>query len=86
MNWDSGNIETNWKRYLQHAQLMFTGLLASKSEEQHVSRFSFKLVKKGRATHVNLLMTSERSLISYMKSSSYISHPDQTKYFTIFTI
>ena len=45
--------------------------------------FSPGLVKKGGTStmHGNLLMTSERSLISCMQSQRNISHPDQTKYF-----
>ena len=71
MNWDSGNIEENWKKFLQHAKLMFSGPLASKSEEQHVSYFLIWIDEKGRdinKSHGNLLMSSERSLISCMQS------------------
>ena len=83
MNWDSGNIEENWKKFLRHAKLVFCGPLASKSEEQHVSYFLIWIGQKGRpfTTHGNLLRTSKRSLISCMQSSRNISHPDQTKYF-----
>ena len=48
MNWETGNIEENWKKFLQHAKLMFSSPLADKSEEQHVSYFLIWIGEKGR--------------------------------------
>ena len=47
MNWETGNIQKNWKKFLQHAKLMFSSPLADKSEEQHVSYFLIWIGKKG---------------------------------------
>ena len=34
MNWDSSNLPDTWKKFRQHAELMFSGPLNEKSEEE----------------------------------------------------
>ena len=86
MNWDSGNIEENWKKFLQHAKLMFSGPLASKSEEQHVSYFLIWIGEKGRDIYNTWELTDEQRKkldILYAKFKEYIT-PRSNKVFSRF--
>ena len=41
MNWDSSNLPDAWKKFRQHAVLMFSGPLNEKSEEEKCSYLLF---------------------------------------------
>ena len=60
---------------------MFSGLLASKSEEQHVSYFLIWNGEKGRDIYNTWEVTREGSLIYCIKKSRNISYPDQANFF-----
>ena len=86
MNWDSGNIEENWKKFLQHAKLMFSGPLANKSEEQHVSYFLIWIGEKGRDIYNTWELTDEQRKqlqVLYEKFKEYIT-PKSNKVFSRF--
>ena len=34
MDWDADNLSERWKRFRQHVELMFSGPLAAKKEEE----------------------------------------------------
>ena len=34
MDWDTDNLSERWKRFRQHVELMFSGPLAAKKEEE----------------------------------------------------
>ena len=84
MNWDSGNIEENWKKFLQHAKSMFSGTLVSKSEEQHVSYFLIWIGEKGRDIYNTWELTNDQRKkldILYAKFKEYIT-PRSKKVFS----
>ena len=37
MDWDAENLPERWKRFRQHVELMFSGPLAAKKEEEKCS-------------------------------------------------
>ena len=51
MNWNSENLPDAWKRFRQHADLMFSGPLLSKSEAEKVSYLLIWVGEKGRDIH-----------------------------------
>ena len=86
MNWNSGNIEENWKKFLQHAKLMFSGPLASKSEEQHFSYFLIWIGEKERDIYNTWELTDDQRKkldVLYTKFKEYIT-PRSNKVFSRF--
>ena len=51
MNWDSSNLPDAWKKFRQHAELMFSGPLNEKSEEEKCSYLLIWVGEKGRDIH-----------------------------------
>lgn len=47
MDWDSSNLPDAWRRFKQHVELMFSGPLKDKSEEQKCSFLLLWLGDKG---------------------------------------
>ena len=48
MNWDSPNLPEAWRRFKQHAELMFSGPLRGKTEEEKCSYLLLWIGEKGR--------------------------------------
>ena len=48
MQWDGDNPKENWRRFKQHVELMFTGPLKSKTEEEKCSYLLIWVGQKGR--------------------------------------
>lgn len=48
MNWDSPNLPEAWRRFKQHAELMFSGPLKGKTEEEKCSYLLLWIGEKGR--------------------------------------
>ena len=48
INWDSPNLPGEWKRFRQHVDLMFSGPLSSKKEEERCSYLLLWIGEKGR--------------------------------------
>ena len=48
MDWKSVNLPDRWKRFKQHVQLMFSGLLKNKSEAEWCSYLLIWVGEKGR--------------------------------------
>ena len=48
VNWDSSNLPDAWKKFRQHAELMLSGTLNEKSEEETCSYLLIWLGEKGR--------------------------------------
>ena len=53
MNWDSSNLPDAWKKFRQHAELMFSGPLNEKSEEEKCSYLLIWVGEKGRARDIH---------------------------------
>ena len=48
MDWDAENLPERWKRFRQHMELMFSGPLAAKKEEEKYSYLLIWCGEKGR--------------------------------------
>ena len=48
MDWDDENLPERWKRFRQHVELMFSGPLAAKKEEEKCSYLLIWCGEKGR--------------------------------------
>ena len=48
MDWEAENLPERWKRFRQHVELMFSGPLSSKKEEEKCSYLLIWCGKKGR--------------------------------------
>ncbi|KAK0137209.1 hypothetical protein N1851_026595 [Merluccius polli] len=48
MDWESSNLPDAWRRFKQHAELMFTGPLKNKSEEEQCSFLLLWIGDKGQ--------------------------------------
>ena len=48
MEWSGENLRENWRRFKQHAELMFTGLLKTRTEAEKCSYFLIWSGQKGR--------------------------------------
>ncbi|KAL9967831.1 hypothetical protein ACROYT_G026128 [Oculina patagonica] len=48
MQWEGDNLKENWRRFKQHAELMFTGPLKSKNEAEKCSYLLIWVGQKGR--------------------------------------
>ena len=48
MDWEAENLPERWKRFRQHVEIMFSGPLATKKEEEKCSYLLIWCGKKGR--------------------------------------
>ncbi|KAI8498512.1 hypothetical protein Bbelb_237140 [Branchiostoma belcheri] len=48
INWDSANLDEEWKRFKQHVELMFTGPLSEKSDAEKASFLQIWINEQGR--------------------------------------
>ena len=48
MQWEGDNLNKNWRRFKQHVELMFTGLLKSRYESERCSYLLIWVGQKGR--------------------------------------
>lgn len=48
MDWDSSSLPDAWKKFCQHVELMFSGPLRSKREEEKCSYLLLWVGEKGR--------------------------------------
>ncbi|KAI8511852.1 hypothetical protein Bbelb_109520 [Branchiostoma belcheri] len=76
INWDSANLDEEWKRFKQHAELMFTGPLSKKNEAEKCSFLQIWVGEQGRdicstwkieAEEVNKLATYYKKFSDYVK-------------------
>ena len=77
MNWDSSNLPDAWKKFRQHAELMFSGPLNEKSEEEKCSYLLIWVGEKGRDIHntwTDVTDENRKKLKTYyMKFEEYVT-------------
>ena len=87
MNWDSLNLSDAWKKFRQHAELMFSGPLNEKSEKEKCSYLLIWVGEKGRDiynTWTDVTDENWKKLKTYyVKFEEYVTpkaNPVYTKY------
>lgn len=60
MDWSSVNLLESFKKFRQHAELIFAGALAEKTEEVHVTYLLLWVGEKGREIYNTLNLTAEQ--------------------------
>ena len=86
MDWDSTNLPEAWRRFKQHAELMFTGPLREKEEVEKCSYLLLWIGEKGRDVFNTWTLTADESKklkTYYDKYSAYItpkSNPIYARY------
>lgn len=63
MDWDSLDLPDSWRRFRQHAELMFKGPLHEKSEEEHCSYLLLWVGEKGRDIYNTWTLTDENAKV-----------------------
>lgn len=59
MDWNSVNLLEAFKKFRQHAELIFQGALAEKTEEVHVTYLLLWIGEKGHEIYNTLTLTNE---------------------------
>ncbi|KAL6471840.1 hypothetical protein MHYP_G00204900 [Metynnis hypsauchen] len=76
MDWDSSNLPDAWRKFRQHVELMFSGPLASKKEEERCSYLLLWVGEKGRDVFNTWTLTAdERKLLTtyYDRFETYVT-------------
>ena len=76
MDWESNNLPSSWKRFRQHAELMFTGPLHEESELVKVSYLLIWVGEKGRDIRNTWTLTTEEAKqleTFYNKFEAYVT-------------
>ena len=87
MNWNSENLPDAWKRFRQHADLMFSGPLLSESEAEKVSYLLIWVGEKGRDIHntfSNITEQNRDKLETYYTNYEQYVTPKSNKVFARF--
>ena len=71
MNWETGNLTENWKRFKQHAELMFSGPYSEKSEEEKCSYLLIWVGEKGRDVYNSWEKDSTLTAAAKKKLTTY---------------
>ncbi len=61
MNWEASNLHDSWRKFKQHAELIFGGPLQSKSEDAKVNYLLIWIGEKGRAVYNTWTLTTDES-------------------------
>jgi len=61
MDWDSTNLPEAWRRFQQHAQLMFNGPLCEKEEADKCSYLLLWIGEKGRDVYKTWMLTGDKA-------------------------
>ncbi|KAL1249437.1 hypothetical protein QQF64_020442 [Cirrhinus molitorella] len=75
MDWDSVNLTDAWRRFCQHVQFMFSGLLGDKSEETFYCSYLLLWVdEKGRDVYNTWTLSADESkkLQPYYEFEEYV--------------
>ena len=59
MDWDAQNLNEAWKKFKQHAELVFTGPLNGKTEQEKISYLLIWVGDKGRDVYNTWVLPSE---------------------------
>ena len=84
MDWDAENLPERWKRFRQHVELMFSGPLAAKKEEEKCSYLLNGVARKDETLPtlgVMLLMTIKRSLRRILRDLQIVWNRNAIQYF-----
>ncbi|XP_061588346.1 uncharacterized protein LOC133452753 [Cololabis saira] len=60
MDWESSNLPDTWRKFRQHVELMFSGPLQAKKEEEKCSYFLLWVGEKGRDVFNTWTLTAEQ--------------------------
>lgn len=63
MDWDSSNLPDAWRKFRQHVQLMFSGPLHAKDEEEKCSYLLLWIGVKGRYVFYTWTLTEDQSKV-----------------------
>lgn len=61
MDWDSPNLPEAWRRFQQHAELMFAGPLCDKNEKEKCSYLLLWIGEKGRDVYNTWTLTADET-------------------------
>ena len=82
MNWNAVNLPDSWKKFRQHAQLMFSGPLKEKGEPEKVSYLLIWVGEKGRDIYNTFddITDQNRNLLAtyYKRFEEYVSPKSNT--------
>lgn len=73
MDWDSTNLADTWRRFKQHTELMFTGPLKEKNEQEKCSFLLLWIGDKGRDVSNTWTLTEAKLLKTYDKFTDYLT-------------
>jgi len=76
MEWDSSNLPDAWRRFKQHAELMFTGPLRQKTEAEKCSFLLLWIGDKGRDINNTWAITEDDAKLLktyYDRFSTYLT-------------
>ena len=76
MDWDSSNLPDAWRKFRQHVELMFSGPLSAKEEEEKCSYLLLWIGEKGRDVYNTWTLTAdERKVLQtyYEKFEAYVT-------------
>ncbi|KAK9539545.1 hypothetical protein VZT92_004644 [Zoarces viviparus] len=76
MDWDSSNLPDAWREFRQHVELMFSGPLRAKEEEEKCSYLLLWIGEKGRDVYNTWTLTAdERKVLQtyYAKFEAYVT-------------
>ena len=85
MQWIGDNLRENWRRFKQHAELMFSGPLKSRSEAEKCSYLLIWSGQKGRDifnTWQNLTQDDKKKLQTYQDRFEQHMSPKSNPVFT----
>ncbi|XP_073722699.1 uncharacterized protein [Misgurnus anguillicaudatus] len=75
MNWESSNLPDAWRKFRQHAELMFAGLLKKRGEDENCSYLLLWIGEKGRDIFNTWTLTTEEAKVLqtyYDKYEAYV--------------
>ena len=76
MNWSSSNLTESWTKFQQHVELMFTGPLKGKSEEEKISYLLIWVGEKGRDIYNTFQLSDDEKKkleIHWTKFKGYVT-------------
>ena len=83
MDWESENLPECWKCFEQHVELMFSGPLATKKEEEKCSYLLIWCVEQGRdITNIWMLLMKTEGSSRLERSSNHVNE-NAIQYFPV---
>ena len=73
IDWNSSNLPEQWEQFQTHVELIFSGPLKAKSEEEKASYLLLWIGDEGRKIYKTWTLQAEESKLLMMTNSNYTS-------------